>query len=142
MLAAKTGFMFHLGVLLKRKSEARSAPAQCGTAGAHVGLSALRASIEEPVAEEILQEINGYTVATRELVPGFTRAEGGWLDGVRLLDLFRRVSESGARIARTNARPRIFMATDGDSRGHPTAELFTIAPRRGRMESRGANERN
>ena len=33
---------------------------------------------QEPVAEEVLQEINGYTIADRELVPGFTalKADG------------------------------------------------------------------
>ena len=70
-------FMYHLGVLLKEKAKRDPRPRNAGllaltwdyhTEGKH----------HEPVAEEILQEINGYTWADRKLVPGFTslKADG------------------------------------------------------------------
>jgi formate dehydrogenase major subunit len=63
-------FMYHLGALIKDKAKRDPRPRNAGllaltwdygTGGTH----------KEPVAEEILQEINGYTVGTRELLPGF-----------------------------------------------------------------------
>jgi formate dehydrogenase major subunit len=70
-------FVYHLGVLLKEKAKRdpreRNAGLMAltwdyGTEGEH----------KEPIAEEILQEINGYTVADRKLVPGFAvlKADG------------------------------------------------------------------
>jgi formate dehydrogenase major subunit len=70
-------FMYHLGVLLKEKARRDPRPRNAGllaltwnyhTEGEH----------HEPVAEEVLQEINGYTWADRKLVPGFTslKADG------------------------------------------------------------------
>ena len=70
-------FMYHLGVLLKEKARKDPRPRNAGllaltwdyrTEGEH----------EEPLGEEVLQEINGYTVADGELVPGFTslKADG------------------------------------------------------------------
>jgi formate dehydrogenase major subunit len=74
---SENGFMFHLGRLLKEKAGRDPRPRNAGlnaltwdyhTEGKH----------EEPVAEEILQEINGWTVADRKLVPGYTalKADG------------------------------------------------------------------
>ncbi len=70
-------FIYHLGVLLKEKATRDPRPRNAGllaltwdyhTEGEH----------QEPVAEEVLQEINGYTWADRKLVPGFTslKADG------------------------------------------------------------------
>jgi formate dehydrogenase major subunit len=70
-------FIYHLGVLLKEKAKRDRRPRNAGllaltwdyhTEGEH----------HEPVAEEVLQEINGYTWADRKLVPGFTslKADG------------------------------------------------------------------
>jgi formate dehydrogenase major subunit len=70
-------FIYHLGVLLKEKAKRDPRPRNAGllaltwdyhTEGEH----------QEPVAEEVLQEINGYTWADRKLVPGFTslKADG------------------------------------------------------------------
>jgi formate dehydrogenase major subunit len=70
-------FIYHLGVMLKEKAKKDPRPRNAGllaltwdyrTEGAH----------QEPVAEEILQEINGYTIVDRKLVPGFTalKADG------------------------------------------------------------------
>jgi formate dehydrogenase major subunit len=64
-------FMYHLGVLLKEKARRDPRPR-------NAGLLALtwdyptEDRYQDPVAQEILQEMNGYTVADRKLVPGFT----------------------------------------------------------------------
>jgi formate dehydrogenase major subunit len=67
---SETWFMYHLGRRLKVKAAADSHPRNAGlnaltwnysTAGAHA----------EPVVEEILQEINGRTIADNRLVSGF-----------------------------------------------------------------------
>ncbi len=74
---SENGFVFHLGRLLKEKARNDPRPRNAGlnaltwdypTEGKH----------EEPVAEEILKEINGWTVADKKLVPGFTalKADG------------------------------------------------------------------
>ncbi len=73
----ETTFMFHLGRILKEKARNDPRPRNAGlnaltwdyhTEGKH----------EEPNNEEILQEINGYTVADKKLVPGFAalKADG------------------------------------------------------------------
>ncbi len=70
-------FMFHLGNLVREKARKDPRPRNAGvlaltwdykTEGAHA----------EPSADEILQEVNGFTVADRQLVPGFTalKADG------------------------------------------------------------------
>ncbi len=67
---SETWFMYHLGVLLKEKAKKDPRPRNDGlraltwsyrTEGPH----------QEPNAEEILQEMNGYTVADRKLVSGY-----------------------------------------------------------------------
>ncbi len=70
-------FMYHLGVLLKEKAKRDPRPRNAGLL-ALTWDYAMEGELKEPVAEEILQEINGYTVATRELVPGFAalKADG------------------------------------------------------------------
>ncbi len=68
---SENGFIFHLGRLLKERG--RKDPR-----ARNAGLNALtwdyptEGRHEEPVAETILQEINGYTVTDRKLVPRFT----------------------------------------------------------------------
>ena len=78
-------FMFRLGRLMREKAKKNPRPRNAGllaltwdyhTEGPH----------EEPSAEEVLQEINGYTVADRKLVPGFgalkadgSTACGAWI---------------------------------------------------------------
>ena len=68
---SENGFIFHLGRLLKERG--RKDPR-----ARNAGLNALtwdyptEGRHEDPVAETILQEINGYTIADRKLVPGFT----------------------------------------------------------------------
>jgi formate dehydrogenase major subunit len=70
-------FMYHLGVLLKEKAKGDPRPRNAGLLALTWDYS-IEGKHNEPVAEEILQEINGYTVANRELVPGFTalKADG------------------------------------------------------------------
>lgn len=74
---SENGFVFHLGRLLKEKAKNDPRPRNAGlnaltwdypTEGKH----------EEPVAEEILKEINGWTVVDKKLVSGFTalKADG------------------------------------------------------------------
>jgi formate dehydrogenase major subunit len=74
---SENGFIFHLGRLLKEKAQRDPRPRNAGlnaltwdysTEGVH----------EEPIAEEVLQEMNGYTVADRKMVSGFTalKADG------------------------------------------------------------------
>jgi formate dehydrogenase major subunit len=70
-------FIYHLGVLLKEKAKRDPRPRNAGLLALTWDYK-IEGDHKEPVAEEILQEINGYTVATRELVPGFTalKADG------------------------------------------------------------------
>ena len=79
---SENAFVFHLGRLLKEKARNDPRPRNAGlnaltwdypTEGEH----------EEPVAEEILKEINGWTVADKKLVPGFTalKADGSTVCG-------------------------------------------------------------
>jgi formate dehydrogenase major subunit len=70
-------FIYHLGVLLKKKAELDSRPRNAGFRALTWDYRT-EGPNQEPVAEEILQEINGYTVADRKLLPGFTslKADG------------------------------------------------------------------
>jgi formate dehydrogenase major subunit len=71
---SETWFMFHLGRRLKAKAAADPRPR-------NVGLNALtwsyttRGAHDEPDVEEILEEINGYTVADRKLVSTYKELE-------------------------------------------------------------------
>jgi formate dehydrogenase major subunit len=79
---SENAFIFDLGRLLKEKAKYDPRPRNAGlnaltwdylTEGEH----------EEPVAEEILKEINGWTVADKKLVPGFAalKADGSTVCG-------------------------------------------------------------
>jgi formate dehydrogenase major subunit len=79
---SENAFIFDLGRLLKEKAKNDPRPRNAGlnaltwdylTEGEH----------EEPVAEEILKEINGWTVADKKLVPGFAalKADGSTVCG-------------------------------------------------------------
>jgi formate dehydrogenase major subunit len=78
-------FMFHLGNLLREKAKQEANKNANKTPRPRdAGLLALTWNYStegehaEPMAEEVLQEINGFTVADRKLVPGFTalKADG------------------------------------------------------------------
>ncbi len=91
-------FIYHLGVLLKEKAKRDPGPRNAGllaltwnyrTEGRH----------HEPAAEEVLQEINGYTVADRELVEGFgaLKADGSTACGCWIYSgVFPRPGENRA----------------------------------------------
>ena len=73
--------------------------------------------LNEPKAEAVLKEINGYTIADGKPVEGFTSSQRRWIDGMWLLDLFRRLSAT---------------AINHDSRGASrTGSRITIALRMG-----------
>ena len=69
---SETWFMYHLGRILKEKAKVDPSPR-------NAGLNALtwqyktEGPLAEPSAEEILQEINGYTVADKKLVSGYKK---------------------------------------------------------------------
>jgi formate dehydrogenase major subunit len=70
-------FMYHLGVSLREKAKRDPRPRNAGLLALTWDYP-IEGHLHEPVAEEILREINGYVAATRELVPGFTalKADG------------------------------------------------------------------
>ena len=82
---SESWFMFHLGRLMKKKARKDPRPRNAGLLALHWDYHT-EGRHDEPVAEEILQEINGYTVADRKLVPGFgalkadgSTACGAWI---------------------------------------------------------------
>ena len=70
-------FMYHLGRRLKEKAKLDPKPRNAGL-NALAWDYTLLGEIQEPSVEEILQEINGYTVSDHNLVKGFTelKADG------------------------------------------------------------------
>src|SRR6202011_1913198 len=72
---SESWFIYHLGRRLKERARA-------DTRHRNAGLNALtwdystRGVLAEPDAEEVLQEINGYSVADRSLLPGFADLKG------------------------------------------------------------------
>jgi formate dehydrogenase major subunit len=91
-------FIYHLGRRLKEKAKADPRPRNAG-----LNALTLEYTIEgphaEPVAEEILQEINGYTTADRNLVSGFTalQADGSTACGCWIYSgVFPRLGENRA----------------------------------------------
>ena len=98
----------------------------------------------EPDAEDVLREINGVPRRrSHAACHGFAdarRADG--IDGLRLLDLLRRLSgrrrEPRARARRAAART----ATAGASPGRPIAASSTTAPPRAPTARRGASARS
>ena len=84
--AANCDFMYHLGKRLKQlyagSDDAKDRPHP----GSDLGLSGPAGAIEEPDAEAVLREINGYACG-RETGGRFTELKDDGVDGVRLLDL-------------------------------------------------------
>lgn len=74
---SETWFMFHLGRRLKEKAKQDPRPRNAGLRALTWDYS-LEGPLREPNVEEILQEINGYTVADHALVSGFSelKADG------------------------------------------------------------------
>lgn len=67
---SETWFMYHLGRRLKEKAKKDPRPRNAGLNALTWDYS-LEGKLREPKVEEVLQEINGYTVADRTLVTGF-----------------------------------------------------------------------
>jgi formate dehydrogenase major subunit len=67
---SETWFMYHLGRRLKEKGKQDPRPRNAGLNALTWDYS-LEGTMHEPKVEEVLQEINGYTVADHTLVSGF-----------------------------------------------------------------------
>ena len=79
---SETWFMYHLGRRLKEKAKQDPRPRNAGLSALTWDYS-VGGTMQEPKVEEVLQEINGYTVADRALVSGFTelKADGSTASG-------------------------------------------------------------
>ena len=91
-------FVFHLGVLLREKAKRDPRPRNAGLVALRWDYS-IEGEHREPVAEEVLQEINGYVVANHELVPGFTalKADGSTACGCWIYSgVFPKMGENRA----------------------------------------------
>ena len=91
-------FVYHLGVLLREKAKRDPRPRNAGLLALKWDYS-IEGGHREPIAEEVLQEINGYAVANHELVPGFTalQADGSTACGCWIYSgVFPRMGENRA----------------------------------------------
>jgi formate dehydrogenase major subunit len=91
-------FMYHLGVLLREKAKRDPRPRNAGLLALKWDYT-IEGEHREPIAEEILQEINGYTVPNHELVPGFTalKADGSTACGCWIYSgVFPKLGENRA----------------------------------------------
>ena len=96
---SETWFMYHLGRRLKEKSKARPSPDNAALDALTWDYS-VEGAIAEPNAEEVLQEINGYTVADRKLVSGYKelKADGSTACGCWIYSgIFPKPGENLAR---------------------------------------------
>ena len=94
---------------------------------------------DEPDAEAVLRRSTGYRTADRRRVIELHGAGRRRLDGVRLLDLRRRLRRRGQPDRAPQARPasRPGSRRSGAGRGRSTAASSTTAPRPTRRGSRG-----
>jgi formate dehydrogenase major subunit len=95
---SETWFMYHLGRRLKEKAKQDPRPRNVGLRALTWGYS-LEGAIHEPNVEEVLQEINGYTVADHTLVTGFTelKSDGSTACGCWIYSgVFPRAGENRA----------------------------------------------
>jgi formate dehydrogenase major subunit len=91
-------FIYHLARRLKDKAKADPRPRNAGLNALTLEYS-LEGAHKEPAAEEILQEINGYTTVDRNLVSGFTalQADGSTACGCWIYSgVFPRMGENRA----------------------------------------------
>ena len=105
----------------------------------------------EPDVEKVLQEINGHKLdeidaqtGRPRLLERLLRAERRRHDGLRLLDLQRRLSPSRAATgpASARARPTTRSSRNGASPGRTTAGSCTTAPRPTPRAGRGPSARS
>jgi formate dehydrogenase major subunit len=95
---SETWFMYHLGRRLKEKAKKDPRPRNAGL-NALTWSYSLEGKLQEPKVEEVLQEINGYTVADRKLVSGFgeLKADGSTACGCWIYSgVFPRPGENRA----------------------------------------------
>lgn len=95
---SETWFMYHLGRRLKEKAKQDPRPRNAGLNALTWDYS-LAGTMQEPSVEEVLQEINGYTVADRALISNFTelKADGSTASGCWIYTgVFPRAGENRA----------------------------------------------
>ena len=95
---SETWFAYHLGVLLREKAQRDPRPRNAGLLALKWDYS-IEGPRREPIAEEVLQEMNGYVLANRELVPGFTalKADGSTACGCWIYSgVFPKMGENRA----------------------------------------------
>jgi formate dehydrogenase major subunit len=103
---SETWFMYHLGRRLREKAKQDPRPRNAGLNALtwDYSLESLEGKLQEPRVEEILQEINGYTVADRRLVSGFgeLKADGSTACGCWIYSgVFPRPDENRANQRRS-----------------------------------------
>jgi len=95
---SETWFMYHLGRRLKEKAKQDPRPRNAGLSALTWDYS-LEGTMQEPMVEEVLQEINGYAVADHTLVSGFNelKADGSTACGCWIYSgVFPRPGENRA----------------------------------------------
>ena len=102
---------------------------------------------DEPDAEKVLAEINGYDVGRRRARAGLRAAQERRLHRLRLLDLLRRVRRRRqhgppARAGRHRHAEGGWCRASGAGPGRPTAGSSTTAPPPTRTASRGRSARS
>ena len=115
----------------RRKGRGRSASAQrtaCSRSPWDYPVEGNRTT--SPVAEEILQEINGWTIADQQAASRFRRAQGRRLHRLRLLDLFRCLSQGRREPRQRTSLAKTSTVTAGAGPGRRTGGLSTTAPPR------------
>ena len=96
---SETWFMYHLGRRLKEKARKTIRAAKCRTERSDLGLHARRALTPNRRWKRSCRKLMAGRLRI-ETGSGYQRLEGRWLDGLRLLDLFRHFSEAGENKAR------------------------------------------
>ena len=96
---SETWFMYHLGRRLKERAARDARPRNAGLNALNWDYPA-EGAIREPVVEEVLKEINGYTVADRKQVSGYRdlKADGSTACGCWIYSgIFPNTNENRAR---------------------------------------------
>lgn len=137
---SETWFMYHLGRRLREKASKDPRPRNAGLS-ALTWNYATEGQHQEPKVEEVLQEINGYTLPDRKLVSGFAelQADGSTACGCWIYSgCFHNLDKT----RRTAALLTDGTATAGGLHGLPTAASSTIALRRVQTERPGVSARS
>ena len=125
-----------------REKLRRAPPTRCdrAAAGSHLGLPD-RGPQDEPIADAVLAEINGWDADGKPLV-GYTelKSDGSTLPAAGSTAVSTPTG-STRRPAASPAREQNWVATSGAGPGRPTGGCSTTAPRPTRTASRGASAR-